>query len=132
VYRCSGTKPSYNEITSSCSETKLPYNENISLCSEPHLSIPGPHPRRARSYHDYRLAKQGHPYKNIIMQLKYTIEGVSKILVPRDQTYFSRRSIVIIIGCLIFVDFHEASLPTKYTHEPYEYPDCIIHQLTTK
>ena len=27
-----------------------------------------------------------------IIQLKYTIEGVSKILVPRDQIYFPRRS----------------------------------------
>ena len=26
------------------------------------------------------------------IQLKYTIEGVSKILVPRDQIYFPRRS----------------------------------------
>jgi uncharacterized protein YehS (DUF1456 family) len=26
-----------------------------------------------------------------IIQLKYTIEGVSKILVPRDQTYFPKR-----------------------------------------
>ena len=28
----------------------------------------------------------------VIIQLKYTIEGVSKILVPRDQIYFPRRS----------------------------------------
>jgi hypothetical protein len=27
----------------------------------------------------------------IIVQLKYTIESVSKILVPRGQTYFPRR-----------------------------------------
>ena len=28
----------------------------------------------------------------VIIQLKYTIEGVSKILVPRDQIYFPRRN----------------------------------------
>ena len=27
-----------------------------------------------------------------IIQLKYTIEGVSKILVPKDKIYFPRRS----------------------------------------
>ena len=31
----------------------------------------------------------GSPPSNSI-QLKYTIEGVSKILVPRDKTYFPR------------------------------------------
>ena len=30
--------------------------------------------------------------ENDSIQLKYTIEGVSKILVPRDQIYFPRRS----------------------------------------
>ena len=31
-------------------------------------------------------------FKHVIIQLKYTIEGVSKILAPRDQIYFQRPS----------------------------------------
>ena len=35
----------------------------------------------------------------ISIQLEYTIEGVSKILVPRDQIYFPRRSEMVYFNC---------------------------------
>ena len=39
-----------------------------------------------------KYLKNDEKFKYFSIQLKYTIEGVSKILVPRDQIYFPRRS----------------------------------------
>ena len=38
------------------------------------------------------MRKLEYALDDVIIQLKYTIEGVSKIPVPQEQAYFPRRS----------------------------------------